>query len=278
MRRRAETAVPDGRRAPRGERSQTWQLLRPWSYGAAGIVGLIVLWAVAARYFAGTIGNIQRLATPVAVARDIGSYLSGEFGVDVWSSFRVFLGGWLGGGICAVLVGLLLGRVRVIGQMFIPIVEALRPVSSIVWVPLSVVWFGFGYTSKIFVVGLAVFLVVIVYAIDGCARIPPDVQRTATMLGMTGLQRFRNVILPATLGEVMVGLRVALVAGWGTVIVAELVAANSGLGAHLINAQQGYDIAAVMATMVSFAVTGFVLNVLFSVLQVRLMPWQRGMR
>lgn len=266
----------DDRRAPRHERSQTWQLLRPWAYGTAGIVGLIVLWAIAARYFAGTVGNIQRLATPFAVARNVGSYFTGEFGVDVWSSFRVFLGGWLGGGICAVLVGLLLGRVRVVGQMFIPIVEALRPVSSIVWVPLSVVWFGFGYTSKIFVVGLAVFLVVIVYAVDGCARIPADVQRTATMLGMTGLRRFRNVILPATLAEVTVGLRVALVAGWGTVIVAELVAANSGLGAHLINSQQGYDIAAVMATMVCFAVTGFVMNALFSLLQNRLMPWQRG--
>lgn len=258
------------------ERSRVWQLLRPWVYGTAGIVGLIVLWAIAARYFAGTIGTIQRLATPSAVARDLGSYFTGGFGVDVWSSFRVFLGGWLGGGIGATLVGLLLGRVRVLGQMFIPIVEALRPVSSIVWVPLSVVWFGFGYTSKVFVVGLAVFLVVIVYAIDGCARIPTEVQRTATMLGMTGLQRFRSVILPATLGEVMIGLRVALVAGWGTVIVAELVAANSGLGAHLIYAQQGYDIVAVMATMVCFAVTGFVMNALFSVLQDRLMPWQRG--
>lgn len=251
-------------------------MLGPWVLGAAGVVGLVVVWALAARYVAGSVGSIERLAQPVDVARDIAAYATDGLAVDVWASFQVFLGGWLGGGIGATLFGLLLGRVRVVGQMFIPVIEALRPVSSIVWVPLSVVWFGFGYGSKVFVVGLAVFLVVIVYAVDGCARIPADVQRTATMLGMTGARRFLNVVLPATLGEVLTGLRVALMAGWGTVIVAELVAANSGLGAHLISAQQGYDIAAVMATMVCFAATGFVMNAIFSFLQTRLLPWQQG--
>lgn len=262
--------------APPVERPGVWRAVRPWAYGLAGIVGLLIVWAIAARYFAGTVGTIQRLAPPTEVAGNIATYVTSGLGVDVWSSFKVFLGGWLGGGISATLIGLLLGRVRVAGQMFIPIVEALRPVSSIVWVPLSVVWFGFGYTSKVFVVGLAVFLVVIVYAVDGCARIPTDVQRTATMLGMTSVQRFKSVVLPATLGEVLVGLRVALMAGWGTVIVAELVAADTGLGAHLIYSQQSYDIAAVMATMVCFAVTGFCMNTLFSVLQRRLLPWQQG--
>lgn len=258
------------------ERPGAWRVVRPWVFGIAGVIGVIIVWAIVARYFAGTVGTIKRLATPTDVAGNIATYAISGFGIDVWSSFKVFLGGWLGGGISATLIGLLLGRVRVAGQMFIPIVEALRPVSSIVWVPLSVVWFGFGYTSKVFVVGLAVFLVVIVYAVDGCARIPTDVQRTATMLGMTSFQRFRSVILPATLGEVLVGLRVALMAGWGTVIVAELVAADTGLGAHLIYSQQSYDIAEVMATMVCFAVTGFVMNSLLSVLQRRLLPWQQG--
>lgn len=267
--------MPRGTDATRGRLRQN---VRPWLYGAAGVVGLLVVWDLLARYVAGSIGTIQRLAAPLDVLDALVAYLAEGFFLDVWSSFLVFLGGWLGGAATATVAGLLLGRVRVLGQLFIPIVEALRPVSSIVWVPLSIVWFGFGYTSKVFVVGLAVFLVVIVYAIDGCARIPADVERTATMLGMTGLRRFRSVVLPATLGEVLVGTRVALMAGWGTVIVAELVAADSGLGAHLIDTQQGYEIAAVMAAMVCFAVTGFVMNAGFSWLQARLLPWQEAQR
>jgi ABC-type nitrate/sulfonate/bicarbonate transport system permease component len=126
----------------------------------------------------------------------------------------------------------------------------------------------------VFLVALAVFLVVIVYAVDGSRRVRPDLERTATMLGMNGWQRFRNLVLPGTLTEVLIGSRVALMAGWGTVIVAELVAADSGLGAHLIGVQQSYNVPAVMATMACFGIAGFLLNALFSALERRLLPWR----
>ena len=74
------------------------------------------------------------------------------------------------------------------------------------------------------------------------------------MLGMGPLQRFRALVLPSTLTEVLVGARVALMSGWGTVIVAELVAADYGLGARLIAVQQSYDVPAVMASMVIYMV------------------------
>lgn len=99
--------------------------------------------------------------------------------------------------LCAAVAGMAIGQSKTIGAIFGPIVEALRPVSSIVWVPLAVVWFGFGFTSKVFLVGLAVFLVVIIYAIDGARRVPADLDRTAKMLGMTPLQRFRALVCQA---------------------------------------------------------------------------------
>ena len=94
------------------------------------------------------------------------------------------------------------------------------------------------------------------------------------MLGMNRWQRFRTLVVPATLTEVLIGSRVALMAGWGTVIVAELVAADSGLGAHLIAVQQSYNVPAVMATMLCFALTGFVMNALFTRIERRVMPWR----
>ena len=190
----------------------------------------------------------------------------------------MFTIGWAIGAVSATLVGLLLGRVRVLGEIFLPIVEAIRPVSSIAWVPLSVVWFGFGLSGKVFLVGLAVFLVVVVYAVDGSRRVPPDLARTAAMLGMNARQRFASLILPGTLAEVLIGARVSLMAGWGTVIVAELVAADSGLGAHLIAVEQSYDVPAVMATMACFGLSGYVMNALFTVVERRLMPWRVVMR
>jgi taurine transport system permease protein len=246
-----------------------------WVLGLVGVISALSLWVLLSHLLAGGGGVINRLPPPALVVQKLLVYAEGDLGRDLISSLKVFLVGWLAAVICATVVGILLGRVRILGAMFLPLVEAIRPVSSIAWVPLSVVWFGFGLTSKVFLVGLAVFLVVIVYAVDGSNRIPPDLSRTAAMLGMSPWQRFRNLILPGTLAEVLVGMRVSLMTGWGTVIVAELVAADSGLGAHLISSQQSYDIPAVMAAMICFGFAGFLMNAVFNLLEVRMIPWRR---
>jgi ABC-type nitrate/sulfonate/bicarbonate transport system permease component len=255
-------------RAQRSPRAQAWLL------GCAGVLVALAIWTLLAQWLATGGGVINRLPPPWRVLRDLVAYASGELWRDLLFSLRVFTIGWVLGATSATLVGLTLGRVPMLGNVLIPVIEAIRPVSSIAWVPLSIVWFGFGLTSKVFLVGLAVFLVVIVYAIDGSRRIPHDLERTATMLGMSGWQRFRALVLPGTLTEVLIGSRVALMAGWGTVIVAELVAADSGLGAHLIAVQQSYNVPAVMATMLCFALTGFLMNAAFARIERRLMPWR----
>jgi ABC-type nitrate/sulfonate/bicarbonate transport system permease component len=248
--------------------------VQAWLLGLAGVAVALVLWTWLAHLLEGGGGVINRLPTPLRVARELVEYASSGLAADLVSSLRVFGLGWLIGAALATLVGLVLGRMQALGNVFLPVIEAIRPVSSIAWVPLSVVWFGFGLSGKVFLVGLAVFLVVIVYAVDGARRIPPDLARTADMLGMGGWQRFASLVLPGTLTEVLIGSRVSLMAGWGTVIVAELVAADTGLGAHLIAVEQSYDVPAVMATMACFGFTGFVMNALFTLLERRLMPWR----
>lgn len=246
-----------------------------WSFGGAGVLVALAIWTLLSNVLASGGGVINRLPDPLTVARELASYASTDLGRDLLFSLRVFVIGWLIGAISATLVGLTLGRVKTLGNIALPIVEAIRPVSSIAWVPLSIVWFGFGLTSKVFLVALAVFLVVIVYAVDGSRRVPADLQRTALMLGMSGWQRFRSLILPGTLAEVLIGSRVSLMAGWGTVIVAELVAADYGLGAHLIAVEQSYNVPAVIATMICFGLTGYLMNAGFSRVERWLMPWRQ---
>jgi ABC-type nitrate/sulfonate/bicarbonate transport system permease component len=245
-----------------------------WLLGTLGALVALAVWSLLAQLLAHGGGVINRLPGPLAVVRELARYAGNDLARDLLASLYVFSIGWLVGAAGAALVGLVLGRAKRLGSIFLPIVEAIRPVSSIAWVPLAIVWFGFGLTSKVFLVGLAVFLVVIVYAVDGARRVPADLERTATMLGMNEWQRFRSLVLPATLAEVLIGSRVALMSGWGTVIVAELVAADSGLGAHLIAVEQSYDVPAVMATMICFALTGFAMNTGFTFAERRLLPWR----
>lgn len=244
--------------------------------GMLGAFLALAVWAYLSHLLAHGGGVINRLPGPISVAGELLHYAGDGLWLDLAASLKVFVIGWAGGSALAAVAGLAIGRVRLIEKMFLPIVEGIRPVSSIAWVPLAIVWFGFGIGGKVFLVGLAVFLVVIVYAIDGARRIPEDLERTASMLGMRGARRFLYLVLPGTLTEVLIGARVALMAGWGTVIVAELVAANTGLGAHLISVEQSYDVPAVMATMVSFGLAGLIMNAVFSKLELRLVPWRRA--
>ena len=245
-----------------------------WLLGGLGFALTLAAWWLLSRALAGGGGSINRLPPPLPVLRNLVAYVGSGLVRDLVASLRVFVVGWAVGSALAAVVGLLLGRINVLGAAFLPVVEAVRPVSSIVWVPLCIVWFGFGFTGKAFLVGLAVFLVVIVYAVDGCRRIPPDLMRAAIMLGMKGWQRFLYLILPGTLTEVLIGARVALMAGWGTVIIAELMAADSGLGAHLIAVEQSYNVTAVLATMICFGATGFLMNAAFVAFERRLLPWR----
>jgi ABC-type nitrate/sulfonate/bicarbonate transport system permease component len=261
-------------RAPGSLRARLAPRAYAWLLGCAGVAVALAVWTLMAHVLATGGGVINRLPTPLRVLRELAGYASGDLLRDLLFSLRVFALGWVIGAAGATVVGLVLGRVQWLGSVFIPLVEAIRPVSSIAWVPLSIVWFGFGLGGKVFLVALAVFLVVIVYAVDGSRRIPPALERTAAMLGMNGWQRFRSLVLPGTLTEVLIGSRVALMAGWGTVIVAELVAADSGLGAHLIAVEQSYDVPAVMATMACFGVAGFVMNAVFVRVERWALPWR----
>ncbi|HEV7417932.1 MAG TPA: hypothetical protein VGN98_17400, partial [Tianweitania sediminis] len=129
------------------------------------MAGLILVWTAAALWLRGGGGVINRLPTPLAVSHELVEYAGGSLWRDLAASLEVFLAGWAIGTAAAAVIGILVGRSRLFDGLFGPLIEAVRPVSSIAWVPLAVVWFGFGFTSKIFLVGLAVFLVVVVYAV-----------------------------------------------------------------------------------------------------------------
>ena len=109
-----------------------------WALGFMGAVAALVVWTLLAYALAGGGGAINRLPTPLTVARELYRYAASELLRDLLFSLRVFVIGWVIGAVLATLVGLLLGRVRIIGNIFLPIVEAIRPVSSIAWVPLSI--------------------------------------------------------------------------------------------------------------------------------------------
>jgi NitT/TauT family transport system permease protein len=180
----------------------------------------------------------------------------------VASLFRVTVG-FAGAVIIGVPAGLLLGWFQRLFFAFNPIIQILRPISPIAWIPVAILWFGVDDTAPIFLIFLASVFPIAVSAMAAVQNIQPVYLRAARNFGLGGMEVFRRVIFPATLPQVLTGIRIALGVAWLVVVAAEMIAVNSGLGYLIIdarNAGKRYDL--VVAGMVMIGLIGLVLDLL----------------
>jgi NitT/TauT family transport system permease protein len=144
-----------------------------------------------------------------------------------------------------------------------PLIQMLRPISPIAWIPLAILWFGVGNASPIFLIFLSSFFPMVVGTIAGVHAVERQYIRAAENFGITGLKLLRQVVVPAAMAQIVTGMRIGLGVAWLVVVAAEMVAINSGLGYLIIdsrNAGNRYDL--VVAAMVIIGVIGFGLDVL----------------
>jgi NitT/TauT family transport system permease protein len=185
----------------------------------------------------------------------------------VASLFRVTWGFGL-----AVLIGvpfgLFLGWFRMAYQAFNPLIQVLRPISPIAWIPLAILWFGVSDASPVFLIFLASVFPITVSATAAVQNLQPVYLRAAKNFGLSRGQLFARVILPATLPQILTGIRIALGVAWLVVVAAEMIAVNSGLGYLIIdarNAGKRYDL--VVAGMLVIGLIGLVLDLLIRQLE-----------
>lgn len=231
------------------------KLLLPGMVGALFLIG----WDFSVR-----ISGSDLFPKPVDVARGILELAQKGLLLKyiVASLFRVTWGFAL-----AVLVGipcgLLLGWYTRAFQAFNPMIQMLRPISPIAWIPLAILWFGVSDAAPIFLIFLASVFPITVSATAAVQNMQPVYLRAARNFGLTRMQLFRRVILPASLPQIITGLRIALGIAWLVVVAAEMIAVNSGLGYLIIdarNAGKRYDL--VVAGMVMIGLIGLFLDVL----------------
>jgi NitT/TauT family transport system permease protein len=201
---------------------------------------------------------------PVAVARGIGELAVRGLLVKyvVASLFRVTWG-YLAALVIAVPLGLTLGMVR-IGEMAMnPILQILRPISPLAWIPIAILWFGVGDVSAIFLIFLASLLPLTVATMNAVHNIDPVHLAAARNFGIPLRARMRDVLIPAILPQLIVAMRIALGVAWLVVVAAEMIAVNSGLGFLIVDARNAgnrYDL--VIAGMVLIGLVGIVLDLL----------------
>ncbi|MBV8667277.1 MAG: ABC transporter permease [Burkholderiaceae bacterium] len=164
--------------------------------------------------------------------------------------------------LVAIPLGLWMGRVESAYITLNPVFQMLRPISPIAWIPIAILWFGVGNLSPVFLIFIASVFPMIVQTAAGVHTIEKRYLRAAENFGVSRLVLFRQVIVPAVLPEIIVGMRIALGVAWLVVVAAEMIALRSGLGYLIMdsrNAGNRYDL--VVAAMIIIGIIGLILDV-----------------
>ena len=195
----------------------------------------------------------------------------------VASLYRVSWG-YLLAVVTAIPIGLLLGWYRRGEQALNPLLQLLRPISPLGWIPIGILWFGVGDMAAIFLIFLASFLPLAVASMNAVRNVPPTLLRAGRNFGLSNRRILTNVILPASLPQLIVALRISLGIAWLVVVAAEMIAVNSGLGFLIVDARNAgnrYDL--VVAGMVMIGLIGLALNVSMRQLEkMKALQWGYG--
>lgn len=219
------------------------------------------------------------LPSPAAVARAAGKLMStGELWDAVLaSSRRVFLGFALAAAV-AIPLGIIMGVWWPAKAIIDPFVSLLRPLPSITWIPLSILWLGIGESQKTAIVFMGSWIYILLYTLESTKRVDPLLIRAARNLGASDLAVMREVILPGALPGILSGLKVTLAISWSCVISAEMVAAQSGLGALIWFAKDWGNLSLVLVGMVGISITVLVADAIADQIERLLLPWERHRR
>lgn len=175
--------------------------------------------------------------------------------------------------LCGVTVGLAMGLSPTLRGMLDPLIELYRPVPPLAYLPLMVIWFGIGETSKVLLIYLAIFAPVAMATLAGVQGARQVRLRAARALGANRWQVLWYVIVPGALPDILTGLRIGLGVGWSTLVAAELIAATRGVGFMVQAAGEFLATDVVLAGILVIALIAFTLELGLRALQRRLTPW-----
>jgi NitT/TauT family transport system permease protein len=176
------------------------------------------------------------------------------------SLFRVTWG-FVAAAALAIPIGLVIGWYRRLEMALNPLIQIFRPISPLAWIPLSILWFGVGDLSAVFLIFLSCFFPLVLTAINAVQRIPAVYVNAGRNFGLSPPDIVYRVLYPAVLPQLITGLRITLGVAWLVVVAAEMIAVDSGLGFLIVDARNAgnrYDL--VVAAMVIIGVIGFLLD------------------
>jgi NitT/TauT family transport system permease protein len=232
---------------------------------------LLALW-----YFAVRWSGTKVLPSPVEVRKGFAELLEKHvLWADIADSLRRVAIGFGLGALLGIPLGLALGWYPALYNIVNPVIQILRPISPIAWIPVAILFLGIGDHAATALIFLGAFFPIVVSCTDGVNNVSSVFRRAGRNFGLSQFQILRRVVFPAALPNILVGLRIAFGIAWLVVVAAEMVAVDSGLGFLIIdsrNSGKRYDL--VVAAMLLIGLIGLALDYLFRTLErIRSVRW-----
>jgi ABC-type nitrate/sulfonate/bicarbonate transport system permease component len=241
--------------------------------GVLLIVALLVLWEAVVR-----LGVIDALTFP-PVSDVVSSWVSllgnGTILENLGASlYRMFVGFFVAA-VFGISIGLCMGYLRWIDNLLEPLVELLRPVPVPAYIPIAILVLGLGTTMKVCLIAAAAFFPLLLNTYAGVKAVDPVQINTGRTFGLGFFPILRRIVLPAAIPNIFTGLRISLGISLIMVVISEMVAANSGIGFFILQAQRTFEVSNMYAGIFTLGVVGYLLNFTFVRIERRIVHWNK---
>jgi sulfonate transport system permease protein len=235
---------------------------------------LVLVWQLLAN--AGVLLEIV-LPAPSKVVRALLRIIrDGSLALDFGTSAIRVVKGYLWGIVVGLLLGFSCGLSKFMERLIGPLVDTIRQIPMIAWIPLIIIWFGIGETSKTIIIAKSVAVPVFINTLQGIRGVPKEFIEVANVLELRYTKLLWKIILPSALPSIFAGLRLAAGFAWMAVVTAEMLGGLTGLGYGLLRARDFLESDILIALMVVIGIVGLVIDRLIRLLESRVLHWRKA--
>lgn len=200
--------------------------------------------------------------------------ITGELFIHATSTLLRVVTGFVIAAAIAIPLGVGIGWSKTLETLFNPIIQILRPIPPLAWVPFALLWFGLGLKAEAFIIFIGSFFPILLNSLDAVKGVEKVLIEAACTLGATESQILAKVVLPASSPGILLGLRVGFGIGFMCTVAAEMIAAKSGLGYLIMEAMRLLDTGDVVVGMLTIGLIGFAIDYLLAKVEEKYIPWR----
>lgn len=243
------------------------------------ITVLVVLFVWQLAIMQGWISN-KKMAAPLEVFQALLMKLHSKdpdgatLGANILQSMKISLSGLGLGILIGTPLGLLMGWYKTIDRLVKPLFELFRPIPPIAWIPLTILWIGVGDFAKVCIIFISAFIPCVLNSQAGIRQTAPVLINMSKTFGAGRFEIFWRIGIPSAVPMIFAGIRIALGNAWSTLVAAELLAANAGLGYMINMGRQFQRVDIIVLGMITIGLLGFIITAIFERVERHVMKWR----